>query len=466
VTKLLFAFVGRVSTEEMQEPEASRARQIAKASTILPPSAQIVADYFDIGDTRALPWPRRPETGRLLRELRSGTNTWNAIVVGEFTRAFGAPIQYSTTYPLLQHFGIELWLPEIGGRVDFNSTTTEMLLGMLGGTSKQERDLIRVRVRDGMMVLAEMGGRHLGGRPPYGYRLADAGEHPNAKKRALGQRLHRLEPDPVTTPVVRRIFEMFAAGQGLKQIANILTAKNVPSPAAHDPKRNPHRDPRGWAHTVIRTILLNEKYVGRGVWGKQVRTDELYDLDDVAAGYITRQRWANPQQWVYGPDNAHPPLIEQRLWDAARARLAVRSQQAQRGTRSSKTTMTPYMLRGLVHCGICERKMQGNTAHGTLRLPLHHQPDPRPARLPLPAPQGRVRPRRRHRQGPGCLGPDPRRSRMAGLHSRGRAVNRSPTHRAAGTAYRDRQGHQQPRDGHRSRHRSGCHQAATRRASC
>jgi Recombinase/Recombinase zinc beta ribbon domain len=238
---------------------------------------------------------------------------------------------------------------------------------MLGGTSKQERDLIRVRVRDGMTVLAETGGRHLGGRPPYGYRLADAGEHPNAKKRALGQRLHRLEADPVTAYVVRRIFEMFAAGQGLKQIANILTAENIPSPAAHDPNRNPHRDPRGWAHTAIRAILLNEKYVGRGVWGKQVRTDELYDLDDVAAGYITRQRWANPQQWVYGPDDAHPSLIDQQLWDAVRARIAVCSQQGQRGTRSPKATTTSYMLRGLVHCGICERKMQGNKAHGTLR---------------------------------------------------------------------------------------------------
>ena len=189
-------------------------------------------------------------------------------MVGEFTRAFGAPIQYSTTYPLLQHFGIDLWLPEIGGRVDYSSATTEMLLGMLGGTSKQERDLIRIRVRDGMTVLAETSARHLGGRPPYGYRLADAGEHPNAKKRALGQRLHRLEPDPVTAPVVRRIFEMFAAGHGIKQIANILTAENVPSPSAHDPKRNPHRDPRGWAHTAIRAILLNEKYCRSGRMGK------------------------------------------------------------------------------------------------------------------------------------------------------------------------------------------------------
>src|SRR5215203_3511593 len=54
-------------------------------------------------------------------------------------------------------------------------------------------------------------------------------------------------------------------------------------------------------------------------------------------------------------------------WDAVHARLAVRSQQAQRGARSPKTTTTPYMLRGLIHCGICERKMQGNKAHGTLR---------------------------------------------------------------------------------------------------
>ena len=279
----LFAFCGRVSTEDNQEPEASRLRQVAQAQRILPPHSEIVEEYFDIGNSRSLPWARRPETARLLKELRSGTNRWNAIVIGEFARAFGAPIQYSTIYPLLEHFGIELWLPEVGGRVDFTSATTEMLLGMLGGTSKQERAMIRTRVRDGMTVFAQDGSRHLGGRPPYGYLLADAGEHPNPKKRALGQRLHRLEPDPVTAPVVERIFTMFAAGRGLKEIAAVLTAADIPSPSAHDPERNRHRDPRGWGHTAIRSILLNERYLGRAVWGKQARTDELFDLDDVAA---------------------------------------------------------------------------------------------------------------------------------------------------------------------------------------
>jgi site-specific DNA recombinase len=218
-----------------------------------------------------------------------------------------------------------------------------------------------------MTVLAETGGRHLGGRPPYGYRLADAGEHPNPKKRALGQRLHRLEPDPITALVVRRIFEMFAAGQGLKQIANTLTAENIPSPSAHDRKRNPHRDPRGWAHTAIRAILVNERYLGRTVWGRQARTDELLDLDDVAAGYVTRQRWTAKDRWVYGPDNAHSALIDTDLWDRVQARIFVRSHERQKATRAPRATMTPYMLRGLIHCGICERKMVGTKAHGARR---------------------------------------------------------------------------------------------------
>jgi site-specific DNA recombinase len=363
----LFAFVGRVSTEDNQEPEASKARQIAQAQRILPAGAQIVEEFFDVGQSRSLPWPRRPETSRLLAELRSGTNEWSAIVVGEFARAFGAPIQYSTVYPLLEHFGVELWLPEVGGRVDFTSATTEMLLGMLGGTSKQERTLVRTRVREGMTVLARDGDRHLGGRPPYGYLLADAGEHPNPKKRALGQRLHRLEPDPVTAPVVQRIFALFAAGHGLRAIANILTAEGAPSPSAHDPGRNPHRDPRGWAHTAIRTILRNEKYRGRAVWGKQARTDELFDINDVSAGYVTRQRWTPKERWVYAPEQAHEALVSEELWDAVAARIAATTARPYSGSRSPRATTTPYVLRGLLFCGICGRKMEGSTNKGTLR---------------------------------------------------------------------------------------------------
>jgi hypothetical protein len=37
-----------------------------------------------------------------------------------------------------------------------------------------ERNRIKIRVRTAMEALARMEGRFLGGRPPYGYKLADA----------------------------------------------------------------------------------------------------------------------------------------------------------------------------------------------------------------------------------------------------------------------------------------------------
>jgi hypothetical protein len=49
-------------------------------------------------------------------------------------------------------------------------------------------------------------GRYLGGRPPYGYRLVDAGPHPNRALARRGVRQQRLVPNPSTAPVVKLIF--------------------------------------------------------------------------------------------------------------------------------------------------------------------------------------------------------------------------------------------------------------------
>ena len=95
---------------------------------------------------------------------------------------------------------------------------------------------------------------------------------PIQARAAAGQRAHRLEPDHVTVHVVRRIFELFVSGHGLRAIAQLLTDEGIPSPSAHDPRRNTHRDPRGWALSAVRAILANEAYTGRRVWAKQERS--------------------------------------------------------------------------------------------------------------------------------------------------------------------------------------------------
>jgi site-specific DNA recombinase len=70
----------------------------------------------------------------------------------------------------------------------------------LGYQSKREITPTRIRVRTAMATQTREQGRYLGGRPPYGYRLADAGPHPNKAHAAWGRRAHRLEPDPETAP--------------------------------------------------------------------------------------------------------------------------------------------------------------------------------------------------------------------------------------------------------------------------
>ncbi|MEU0510083.1 recombinase family protein [Amycolatopsis sp. NPDC006125] len=120
-----------------------------------------------------------------------------------------------------------------------------------------------------MAAQAQVEGRYLGGRPPYGYQLADAGPHPNPAKAGDGKRLHRLEPDPKTAPVVQRIFHEYLSRIGVFAIAQRLTADGIPCPSAYDRGRNQHRSGVAWSKSAVRTILTNPRYTGHEVWNKQ-----------------------------------------------------------------------------------------------------------------------------------------------------------------------------------------------------
>jgi DNA invertase Pin-like site-specific DNA recombinase len=87
--KLSFAFYGRVSTEDNQDPESSRRWQLSLANNLITPhGAEISAQFFDVGQSRSLPWQRRPEASRLLSALRNPARGFAAVVIGEPHRAF------------------------------------------------------------------------------------------------------------------------------------------------------------------------------------------------------------------------------------------------------------------------------------------------------------------------------------------------------------------------------------------
>ena len=356
-----FAFYGRVSTEDQQDPASSKQWQMSRAQSIIEPSGGVVvAEFFDIGQSRSLPWKRRPESAALLEAFKRPDRGFDAVVIGEPARAFYGN-QFGLTFPVFVHYGIELWVPEVGGKVDPGSDAHDLVMSLYGGMSKGERNRIKVRVRSAMAAQAQHEGRFLGGRPPYGYQLADAGAHPNPGKAADGKRLQRLEVDPTAAPVVQRIFAEYIAGRGYFAIAQDLTREGTPSPSADDPARNRHRDMRSWSKVAVRSILANPRYTGRQVWNKQRRDEILVDVEDVAQGHLSRMRWNDRSDWVWSAEQTHEAIISPEEFDRAQAQMAAGSHRP--GAIKQRQAKRTYVLSGRVHCALCGLRMQGNFSH-------------------------------------------------------------------------------------------------------
>ena len=286
---------------------------------------------------------------------------WDAIVAGEYERAFYGS-QYAAMAPLFEHYGVQLWMPEAGGRVDYASEHDEHAMAVLGLSSKREVTRTSIRVRTAMAVQVREQGRYLGGRPPYGYRLGDAGPHPNKAHAAWGRRARRLEPDPETAHIVRWIFARRLAGHSVARIARALNDAGVPCPSAADPGRNPHRTGAGWTLGTVTTIVRNPRYTGRQVWNRQRTDRDLADPGDIALGHQPVQRWNLPDGWVISRKPAHPALVSEADFIAAQDISAARGPAP--GVGLTAPQKRRYLLAGLLICGGCGRRMESAWSNG------------------------------------------------------------------------------------------------------
>lgn len=77
------AFYGRCSTEDNQDPATSKAWQLGEAERFVEPlGGEVVEEFFDIGQSRSLPWERRTEANEVLRALKNPQRGWDRMVVG------------------------------------------------------------------------------------------------------------------------------------------------------------------------------------------------------------------------------------------------------------------------------------------------------------------------------------------------------------------------------------------------
>ncbi|WP_052684912.1 recombinase family protein [Lentzea aerocolonigenes] len=349
-----FAFYGRMSTSEFQDPRTSRAWQRAISDELIDGIGMVAVEFFDVGRSRRWSWSDRPQAAALLAEAASPGRRFDAVVVGEYERAFHGD-QFREIVTQLNALGIEVWLPEAGGPVELDSPVHQALMVLLGAQAQREVARARQRVLAAMRVQASQQGRFLGGRPPYGYRLVDAGCHPNSRHSQWGRQLQKLGPDSQTAPWVRWIFEQRSAGRAVASIVRELNDRNVPCPASADPTRNKHRSGARWVAATVTSILENPRYTGRQVWNRQATSG--YGTGGRTGGRGSgRARRKPATEWEISGQLAHIPLIDDMTF------VAVQSIRAQRMPKCGTTR--EYALAGLVVCEACGRRMDSHWVHG------------------------------------------------------------------------------------------------------
>jgi len=185
----------------------------------------------------------------------------------------------------------------------------------LGLQSKREIARIRTRVRTAMAQTREQG-RYLGGRSPYGYRLADAGPHPNKAHAAWGAGAplragpgHRAGRPLDVRP---------AGGRAQRRPDHPRPQRRRdPVPVRRQPKRNPHRTGVAWMLRTVAAILANPRYTGRQVWNRQRADHDLVDPANTRLGHRQVQRWNLPAGRVISARPAHPALVTEADYIAA-----------------------------------------------------------------------------------------------------------------------------------------------------
>jgi site-specific DNA recombinase len=108
---------------EFQDASSSLGWQWDSASEVIAGRGRIVAEFFDVGCSRRVPWERRRQAACLLGAVTNPDRKFDAIIVGESERAFTGT-QLLRLAPLFLAHGVQVWLPEIDGPVDLTGPPT------------------------------------------------------------------------------------------------------------------------------------------------------------------------------------------------------------------------------------------------------------------------------------------------------------------------------------------------------
>lgn len=313
--KIAAAYI-RVSTDDQVEyspaSQLEKIREYAKRNGYILPDEYIYTDEGISGRHTA----KRAAFNRMIGTAKQKPKPFDAILLWKFSR-FARNREDSIVYKsmLRKQCGIDVISISENTGDDKMSVLIEALIEAM---DEYYSINLSEEVRRGMTEKASRG--EAVSIPSFGYDIKDGA----------------YIPDPVTAPVVRRIFEDYADGKGIRTIAAEINDLGI-------------RTRRGnlFENRTVKYILQNPVYIGKIRWTPTGKADYRKDCPDTME-----------------INGSHEPIIDNALWETVQARLAAVPKTKYMRHSDPKE---PFMLQGLCRCSACGATLCRSSALSSLQ---------------------------------------------------------------------------------------------------
>ena len=273
----------------------------------------VAREYVDEAESGRI--ADRPQFRRMLDEASKPEAPFSEILVWKFSR-FTRKREHAVAFKsMLRRKGVRV--VSITEHAD-DSPTGKLMEAIIESVDEFYSENLATEVLRGMREAASRG-FWVASRVPYGFSKVYVQD--GAKKRPT------LEPDPDTSPVVQRIFDMAEAGRGILDITRTLNGEGIANPTG-----------RPWSKNGVHIILKNEAYTGALLWGGGARDKgEPVRVEKAFPAIVTKTQFrkVNRQMRSRAPRKVHPRRVG-----------------------------SSYLLSGLVKCRACRRAMSGQDSKG------------------------------------------------------------------------------------------------------
>lgn len=337
-------YARRSKDQNVAEEAKSVTRQVDHARAFAIGRGWAVQDqhvYIDDGISGA-EFERRDGLQRMLAHARE----FDILIVSEQKSLGRESFETNFTIKQLDEAGVKVVEYVHGRTLTPSGWVDKVTSAVLSAADEGHREQTRERTKESHVDKFNrghvVGGRVFGYKNVHVYNGVDI--HGNPRRSHVDR-----EIDEAEAAVVRRIFELFASGSGLKAIAKQLTIDGAPSPKPFVRQDARYVQPiRGWAPATVRGILSRDLYRGQAVWNKsQKRT---------AWGKVDQKR--RPESEWMTVAVPHLRIVSEDLWKRVEGRRADTAGQMLRFASGRISGRPPKhgarnLLAGLATCATC-----------------------------------------------------------------------------------------------------------------